>query len=172
MDIVIYIILGGIGFGLIGFLIGLALLRRASKESPSINHYKRIVDILTLRKLRKKGDISRQSDDLSKDPIKHYEKMRDKMTTRSKKVEVEEYSSPLSWIPGLIGGFVTIVIGVTLLPMVAEQVNTAKSMNVTGTEGMQFVLTAVPGFFAIALLGIVIAVIWNAFNSAGIGGGL
>jgi hypothetical protein len=173
MDITIYIILGGIGFGLIGFLIGMVLFRRASKESPSINHYKRFIDILTLRKLRKKGDI-KHIEESGEDPIKHYEKMRDKLTIWRRRNNRQSYWPLDSSTSTFLRGFVVIVIGVTLLPMVAEQVNVAQSSssNVTvfgdSTAWGTTMLQIIPGFFALAILGVAIATVFQALRSGGI----
>jgi hypothetical protein len=166
-----YIIIGGgILFGLIGFLIGTYLVMRSYRESPSIGHYKRIIDILTLRKLRKKGDIgapNTYTDNTGDDHIKHYEKMRDKLTTRTKSKKEEGFSLPIP-LGTLIGGFITILIGVTLLPEIAKQVGVAQSnMNVTGTESASAVLSMIPLFFGLAIVGVVIAVVAGALRSTG-----
>jgi len=71
----------------------------------------------------------------------------------------------------LIGGFVAILIGVSLVGPVADQVNTAAA-----TDGSLYnsstwsatVLKMVPGFFALGILGVGIAVCYGALRDAGV----
>lgn len=71
----------------------------------------------------------------------------------------------------LIGGFVAILIGVSLIGPIAEQVNTAA---ITGgnlynsSSWGATVLKMVPGFFALGILGVGIAVTYGALKDAGI----
>jgi len=71
----------------------------------------------------------------------------------------------------LIGGFVAILIGVSLIGPIAEQVNTAAatggSLYNTSTWSAT-VLKMVPGFFALGILGIGIAVCYGALRDAGV----
>ena len=74
-------------------------------------------------------------------------------------------------IANLIGGFVSIIIGVSLIGPIAIQVNA-----VAGTYGAVYnsstwgatVLQLVPGFFALGILGIGIAVTYSSLRQAGI----
>lgn len=74
-------------------------------------------------------------------------------------------------IANLIGGFVSILIGVSLIGPIATQVNT-----VAATGGAVYnsstwgasVLLMVPGFFALGILGIGIAVTYSSLRQAGI----
>ena len=88
----------------------------------------------------------------------------------------------------LIGGFVAILIGVSLIGPIATQVSsTASSTNATGStctyatdkayEGCSLYLSStwgatilkmVPGFFALGILGIGIAVTYGALADAGV----
>ena len=88
----------------------------------------------------------------------------------------------------LIGGFVAILIGVSLIGPIADQVNTAaQSTNSTGQTcttttqsgctgaGLYVssswgatVLKMVPGFFALGILGIGIAITYGALRDAGV----
>ena len=88
----------------------------------------------------------------------------------------------------LIGGFVAILIGVSLIGPIASQVNTAAtSVNSTGSTCTSItqggcansalylssswgatVLKMVPGFFALGILGIGIAVTYGALSDAGV----
>jgi len=91
-------------------------------------------------------------------------------------------------INNLIGGFVAILIGVSLIGPIAEQVNVAAtSANSTGSTctsvsqggcadaGLYLtaswgatVLKMVPGFFALGILGIGIAVTYSSLQDAGV----
>jgi hypothetical protein len=92
-------------------------------------------------------------------------------------------------IANLIGGFISILIGVSLIGPIAVQVNTvASSVNssgqtctVGGAAAAQVncqlwlssswgatVLQLVPGFFALGILGIGIAVTYSSLRQAGI----
>ena len=71
----------------------------------------------------------------------------------------------------LIGGFVGILIGVSLVSPIAEQVNTAGATNgnlYNSTSWGATVLRLVPGFFALGILGIGIAVTYGALRDAGV----
>jgi hypothetical protein len=91
-------------------------------------------------------------------------------------------------IANLIGGFVSVLIGVSLTGPIAEQINTVtQSINSTGaactssTQGGSAncqlylasgwgatVLKLVPGFFALAILGIGLAVTYASLRQAGV----
>lgn len=74
-------------------------------------------------------------------------------------------------ISRLIGGFVAILIGVSLIGPVSSEVNTAAV-----TDGNLYnaaswgatVLKLVPGFFALGILGIGIAVTYGSLRDAGV----
>jgi hypothetical protein len=74
-------------------------------------------------------------------------------------------------IANLIGGFVTILIGVSLIGPIATQVNTAAATSGalynSSTWGAT-VLQLVPGFFALGLLGVGIAVTYSSLRQAGV----
>jgi len=71
----------------------------------------------------------------------------------------------------LIGGFVAILIGVSLIGPIAEQVNTAAvtygNLYNSSSWGAT-VLKMVPGFFALGILGIGIAVTYGSLRDAGV----
>lgn len=74
-------------------------------------------------------------------------------------------------ISRLIGGFVAILIGVNLIGTIASEVNTAAAS--TGNLSLMAgwgatVLKLVPGFFAIGILGIGIAVTYGSLKDAGV----
>lgn len=172
------IIGGGILFGLIGFIVGALLIRRAYKQSPSILHYRRVIDILTLRKLHNKlysNDLvtGAPKSKTGEDHIEHYEDMRDKLTLRKKPQEVEISeggSGILGMLPNLIGGFIAILIGVALLGPITQQVGLAsQQMNVSSpsTEMTTTMLKMVPAFFAIGLVGIAIAIVFSSLRNSG-----
>ena len=74
-------------------------------------------------------------------------------------------------IANLIGGFVTILIGVSLIGPIATQVNTASVTNgalYNSSTWAASVLSLVPGFFALGLLGVGIAVTYSSLRQAGV----
>jgi hypothetical protein len=72
-------------------------------------------------------------------------------------------------IANLIGGFVAIIIGVSLIGPVADVVNTAAAGDLgTVSSWGASVLKLVPGFFAIGILGIGIAVTYSSLRQAGV----
>ena len=78
-------------------------------------------------------------------------------------------------ISRLIGGFVSILIGVSLIGPIATEVNKAASQDLTGTGALynsaawgSTVLKLVPGFFALGILGIGIAVTYGSLRDAGV----
>jgi hypothetical protein len=165
-----FIIGGGFLIALIGFIIGFVFVIRSYRESPSIIHYKRIIDILTLRRLWKRNIAVLEGDKKEEDPIKHYEDMRDKLTTRKKTTlpeeEIEEYGGGL--LTRLIGGFIVILIGVALIPTIANQVGIAKqNVSASASESMVAILNIIPYFFALTILMIAIAIVYGALRSSG-----
>ena len=74
-------------------------------------------------------------------------------------------------IANLIGGFIAILLGVSLIGPVAQEVNTAtaatSNLSVNTAWGAS-VLKLVPGFFALAILGIGVAVTYTSLRKAGI----
>jgi len=74
-------------------------------------------------------------------------------------------------IANLIGGFVSILVGTSLIGPVATEVNTAAKTYgdlYNATSWGATVLKLVPGFFALAILGIGIAVTYTSLRQAGI----
>jgi len=71
----------------------------------------------------------------------------------------------------LIGGFVAILIGVSLIGPIADNVNTAAksadNLSQMSSWGAT-VLKMVPGFFALGILGIGIAVTYGSLRDAGV----
>lgn len=71
----------------------------------------------------------------------------------------------------LIGGFVAILVGTSLIGPIADQVNTAAATNgslYNSSSWSVSVLKMVPGFFALGILGIGIAVTYGSLRDAGI----
>jgi hypothetical protein len=72
----------------------------------------------------------------------------------------------------LIGGFVAILIGVSLIGPIAQQVNTVTNVatgNLTNVSPWgATVLLMVPGFFALGIMGIGIAVTYGSLRDAGV----
>lgn len=74
-------------------------------------------------------------------------------------------------IANLIGGFVSILVGTSLIGPVATEVNTAASSTgalYNATSWGATVLKLVPGFFALSILGIGIAVTYTSLRQAGV----
>ena len=74
-------------------------------------------------------------------------------------------------ISRLIGGFVAILVGVSLIGPISETVNTASvsggALYNTSSWGAT-VLQMVPGFFALGILGVGIAITYGSLRDAGI----
>lgn len=71
----------------------------------------------------------------------------------------------------LIGGFVAILIGVSLIAPIATEVNTAAVTNgalYNTSTWSTTILKLVPGFFALGILGIGIAVTYGSLRDAGV----
>ena len=74
-------------------------------------------------------------------------------------------------ISRLIGGFVAILLGVSLIGPISEEVNSAAQTGTAlanTTSWGATVLKLVPGFFALAILGIGIAVTYGSLRDAGV----
>ena len=74
-------------------------------------------------------------------------------------------------IANLIGGFVSIIVGVSLIGPVADEINTTANYGsalVNVSSWGATVLNMVPGFFALGILGIGIAVTYSSLRQAGI----
>lgn len=74
-------------------------------------------------------------------------------------------------IATLIGGFVSILVGVSLIGPVSTEVNTAAQTGSALANASSWgatVLKLVPGFFALGILGIGIAVTYSSLQQAGV----
>ena len=74
-------------------------------------------------------------------------------------------------IANLIGGFVAILIGVSLVGPVSSEVNTAAGTGnslINAASWGATVLKMVPGFFSLGILGIGIAITYSSLRQAGI----
>ena len=69
-------------------------------------------------------------------------------------------------IATLIGAFVAILIGVSLVGPIATEVNTATSGNALGISSE--LLKLVPAFFVLIIIGIAISIVYNSLRNAGI----
>lgn len=101
--------------------------------------------------------------------IKHYEEIRDKLSVREAEEETgiteEEYEGGFS-LSSIIGGFISILVGFSLLPEITKQVNIATSSNVTGAAST--ILGIVPVMFITAILGSAIAIFSKSFREMGL----
>ncbi len=66
----------------------------------------------------------------------------------------------------LIGGFIVIIVGVSLLPTVANEVVAAQAGNVTGAAST--ILGLVPLFFALGIMSAGVAITVGGLRNAGI----
>ena len=66
----------------------------------------------------------------------------------------------------MIGGFITIIVGTSLIPTVADQVVAAKGGNVTGAAGSLLDLTTL--FFALAIMAAAISTGVSALRQSGL----
>ena len=75
-------------------------------------------------------------------------------------------------ISRLIGGFVSILVGVSLIGPVADEVAAVANTNATALQNASSwgatVLRLVPGFFALGILGIGIAITYGSLRDAGV----
>jgi len=74
-------------------------------------------------------------------------------------------------IGNLIGGFVSILVGTSLIGPVSTEVNTAAATSgalYNASSWGATVLELVPGFFALGILGIGIAVTFTSLRQAGV----
>ena len=81
------------------------------------------------------------------------------------------FNSINKMIANLIGGFVAILIGVSLVGPISTEVNTAAITNgalYNSTSWGATILKLVPGFFALGILGIGIAVTYASLRQAGV----
>lgn len=115
----------------------------------------------------------------------NYEKVRNKVTIREEEKEPEievslAGSTVISMLPGFISLALIIFIGVSLIGPIANQVNLAMnenslSNNATSSASLMLssgftmtILKLLPAFFVLMILGIVIAILFNAFRMRGI----
>mgnify|MGYP003147605134 FL=1 len=74
-------------------------------------------------------------------------------------------------IANLIGGFVAVLVGVSLIGPISTEVNTAAVTNgalYNASSWGATVLNMVPGFFALGILGIGIAITYSSLRQAGV----
>jgi hypothetical protein len=74
-------------------------------------------------------------------------------------------------IANLIGGFVAVLVGVSLIGPISTEVNTAAVTNgalYNASTWGATVLNMVPGFFALGILGIGIAITYSSLRQAGV----
>lgn len=77
----------------------------------------------------------------------------------------------IKMIANLIGGFVSIIIGVSLIGPIATQVNEVAATGgavYNSTQWGATILKMVPGFFSLSILGIGIAITYSSLRQAGI----
>jgi len=72
----------------------------------------------------------------------------------------------LKMLGNLLGGFIVIIVGVNLIPTVADQVNSAQSGNVTGAASTILGLT--PLFYALGIMSAGVALTVGGLRNAGV----
>ena len=100
--------------------------------------------------------------------IKHYEEIRDQLTIREQKEEEERinYGSGLG-LGNLIGGFIVILVGIMLLPVISEEVNkVTQEQNIDGAS--ETVLGLVSLFFVLATMFAAICFAYSGLRGAGL----
>ena len=102
--------------------------------------------------------------------VKHYEKIRDELTTREDEEEIiteddtQIKSGPLA---NLIGGFIVILVGINLIPTVADATNEVSMIaNVTGTVPTS-ILSLTTIFFALGIMSAGIILAMGGLRNAG-----
>ena len=83
----------------------------------------------------------------------------------------QEFYNPLKMINRLIGGFVAILVGTSLIGPVADQVagaTVAYGNLYNSSPWGATVLNLVPGFFALGIMGIGIAITYGSLRDAGV----
>ena len=75
-------------------------------------------------------------------------------------------------ISRLVGGFVAILLGVSLIGPISDEISAVASTNASALQNASSwgatVLRLVPGFFALGILGIGIAVTYGSLRDAGV----
>ncbi len=66
----------------------------------------------------------------------------------------------------LLGGFIVILVGVNLIPTIADQVEAAKSGNVSGSAGTVLGLTTI--FFALGIMSAGVSLAISGLRNAGL----
>lgn len=106
--------------------------------------------------------------------IDDYQKKRDQITPKAQDEKVEEVNgesdSFIHFIPKLVSAFVILLVGISLLGPIRDQiatVTTNSSSDFASTGAMQTMLALVPGFFLIALIIPVIVIVFAALRKAG-----
>ncbi len=66
----------------------------------------------------------------------------------------------------LIGGFITLIVGTNLIPVVADQIVAATGGNVTGSAATLLDLTTL--FFALAIMSVAVGISVSALRQSGL----
>jgi len=66
----------------------------------------------------------------------------------------------------LLGGFIVIIVGVNLIPTIADQVSTAQNGNVTGAAST--IIGLVPLFYALGIMSAGVALCVGGLRNAGV----
>ena len=96
--------------------------------------------------------------------IDSYKTIRDKLTVREPEPEEESGGGGIN-LGNLIGGFIVILIGISLIGPVTEEVNTAQG-NLTGATSTILGLTTL--FFALAIVVVAITLVTLGLRNSGV----
>lgn len=103
--------------------------------------------------------------------IIHYEKLRDELSLRDEEECEEETEYGGGMLGNIIGGFITLFVGFTLLPIIQDEVamaSTYSNITSTMTPATQTMLNMAPIFFMITIVIIATSIIFAGLRSAGI----
>lgn len=105
-------------------------------------------------------------------PIEEYKEIRDKVTVREEESEEEsekeagEEPSGGWGIGNLIEGFIVIMVGVNLMPTVADSVSAVQGTNATSAAS-RALLNTIPMFFGLGIMVVAVVIVFNAIKGRG-----
>lgn len=109
--------------------------------------------------------------------IVHYETMRDKLSLREEEEKITELVSEGLGnfnLGNIIGGFIAILVGTSLFPIITDEVNKACSLqaatNVTTTslQSCSMIINLVPIFFIASIVVMIIGIMLRRFSNVGL----
>lgn len=150
---IIYFVAGGIV--ILGIVVFLFFFIRGKLQSAAIRHYEKMRDRITIEQIEHSGKEKKKSE----------EKIQEDYSDD----DSPGFSGP-GLLSSLIGGFVAIFVGVSLIGPITEQVKSV-STNSNLSDASTFapqVLEMVPTFFIIGLVMVVLITVWSALRNVGV----